>query len=142
MVGEPLGDRRRIITGADILGRLLRGIAKGILFAQTSPEAAVRVYYQANPTKKPVGEAATATFAKDVELLKRALKLYSIEGRQIEQWGASYKPGWEAVRDFYIAQGTLQEKRDVEEYYISPGVTEQINRFDADAVIKAAESYE
>lgn len=131
-----IGDRRTVLVG------LLRGIAKGILFSQTDPEAALKLFYRANPTKKPVGVDAEQKIANDLELLKRGLTLSAIEGRRIEQWGANYKPGWEAVRDFYIAQGTLHEKRDVEEYYVSPRVTDEINRFDAEDVVKSAANYQ
>ena len=128
-------ERRNLVIG------LLRGIAKAILFAQSNPQAALDLYYRANPAKKPVGTNAEQKIANDLELLKRDLAATAIKGRRIEKWGANYKPGWEAVRDFYIAQGVLREKRDVEEYYVPVTVTDEINRFDASAVIKRAANY-
>jgi len=125
----------------DILVGLLRGIAKGIEFSFTNPEAAVKIYYKANPTKKPVGGGATERMKEDVDFVKGVLKFWSIQDRKIKKWGANYRPGWEAVRDFYLKQGVLKEKRDVEEYYISPRITDRINDFDSEAIVKAAQDY-
>jgi NitT/TauT family transport system substrate-binding protein len=125
----------------DILVGLLRGIAKGIVFSFTNPEAAVKIYYKANPTKKPVGELATERMKKDVDFVKGVLKFWSLHDRKIKKWGANYRPGWEAVRDFYLKQGVLKEKRNVEEYYISPRITDRINDFDSEAIVKAARDY-
>jgi NitT/TauT family transport system substrate-binding protein len=125
----------------DTLIGILRGVAKGYLFSITNPEAAVRIYYKANPTKKPVGENSSEVTKKNVDLLAKQLKTCSIADRKIKKWGANYKPGWEAVRDFYLSQGTLKEKRDVEEYYVSPRITDRINDFDSGAIVKAARDY-
>lgn len=130
-----IADRPDIVVG------LLRGIAKGLLFSQANPEAALKLFYQANPTKRPVGADAEQKIANDLELLKRETALKAIRGRRIEQWGANYKPGWEAIRDFYLDQGTLRTRRDVEEYYVPPTMTDEINRFDAQDVVNAAENY-
>jgi NitT/TauT family transport system substrate-binding protein len=120
---------------------VLRGVAKGYLFSMTNPYAAVKIYYKANPTKKPVGKNSSEITIKDVKLLSGILKSYTIVDRKIKKWGANYKPGWEAVRDFYLRQGTLKEKRNVEEYYVSPRITERINDFDSEAIVKAAQNY-
>jgi NitT/TauT family transport system substrate-binding protein len=128
-------DRERALVG------LLKGIAKALLFAETNPEAALEIFYRANPTKKPIGANADELIARDLELLKRAIKLYSINERKIKQWGASYKPGWKAVRDFYIAQGALRDKRPVEEYYVSPKITDMINEFDGGSIVKSAQTF-
>jgi len=125
----------------DVLVGLLRGIAKGIVFSFTNPEAAVKIYYKANPTKKPVGESAAERMKSDVDFVKGVLKFWSLHNRKIKKWGANYKPGWEAVRDFYLKQGVLKEKRNVEEYYVSQGITDRINDFDSEAVVKAARDY-
>jgi NitT/TauT family transport system substrate-binding protein len=125
----------------DILVGVLRGVAKGYLFSITKPKAAVEIYYKANTTKKPVGKNSSEITEKDVKLLSGILKSYTIIDRKIKKWGANYKPGWEAVRNFYLRQGTLKEKRNVEEYYVSPGITERINDFDPEAIVKAARNY-
>jgi NitT/TauT family transport system substrate-binding protein len=125
----------------DTLIGVLRGVAKGYLFSVTNPYAAVKIYYKANPTKKPVGKNSSEITRKDVKLLSGILKSYTIGDRKIKKWGANYKVGWEAVRDFYLRQGTLKEKRNVEEYYVSPRITERINDFDSEAIVKAAWSY-
>jgi NitT/TauT family transport system substrate-binding protein len=124
----------------DTLVGLLRGIAKAYLFSLTNPAAAIKLFYQANPTKKPVGDGAAEKIKNNIEFLDKHLNNCTIMDRKIKKWGANYKPGWEAVRDFYLSQGTLKEKRNVEEYYISPRITDKINEFDAAAIIKAAES--
>jgi len=125
----------------DTLVGLLRGVAKGYLFSITNPSAAVKIYYKANPTKKPVGENSSEAIRKNVDLLAKHLKTCTIVDRKIKKWGANYKPGWEAVRDFYLSQGTLKEKRNVEEYYVPPRITDRINDFDAKAIVKAAQGY-
>jgi NitT/TauT family transport system substrate-binding protein len=125
----------------DVLVGILRGIAKALLFSHTNPEASLKVYYKANPTKKPVGEGASEKRAKDLELIKRYLKGWSMHDRKIKKWGANYKPGWEAVRDFYLKQEALKQKRDVEEYYVSPRITDRINDFDSAAIVKDAKAY-
>jgi hypothetical protein len=79
--------------------------------------------------------------AQDVALLEKHLKTCTIHDRQVKKWGANYKPGWEAVRDFYLSQVTLQGKRNVEEYYVSPRITDRINQFDASAIVEAAKSF-
>lgn len=125
----------------DTLVSVLHGVAKGYLFSMTNPRAAVEIYYKANPTKKPVGENSSEITRKNIELLAGHLKTCTIVDRKIKKWGANYKPGWEAVRDFYLRQGTLKEKRNVEEYYILPRITERINDFDPETIVKAAQNY-
>jgi len=125
----------------DTLVGILRGVAKGYLFSITNPRAAVEIYYKANPTKKPVGENSSEITRKNVDLLARNLETCTIVDRKIKKWGANYKPGWEAVRDFYLRQGTLKEKRNAEEYYVPPRITEKINDFDSEAIVKAARNY-
>jgi NitT/TauT family transport system substrate-binding protein len=125
----------------DTLVSLLQGVAKGYLFSMTNPRAAVEIYYKANPTKKPVGENSSEITRKNIELLAGHLKTCTIFDRKIKKWGANYKPGWEAVRDFYLRQGTLKEKRNVEEYYVPPRITKRINDFDPETIVKAAQNY-
>jgi NitT/TauT family transport system substrate-binding protein len=125
----------------DTLVGILRGLAKGYVFTMTNPEAAIKIYYKANPTRKPVGENASEITEKDVKQLKGQLKRTSIHDREIKKWGANYKPGWEAVRDFYLLQGVLKDKRNVEEYYVPPRITDRINDFDSEAIVKAAQNY-
>jgi NitT/TauT family transport system substrate-binding protein len=125
----------------DTLVGILRGVAKGYLFSITNPTAAVKIYYKANPSKKPVGENSSEATRKNVDLLTKHLKTCTIVDRKIKKWGANYKPGWESVRDFYLSQGTLKEKRNVEEYYVPPRITDRINDFDSEAIEKAAQNY-
>jgi NitT/TauT family transport system substrate-binding protein len=110
----------------DTLVGILRGLAKGYLFSMTNPDAAVKIYYKANPTKKPVGKNSSEITRKNVKHLAGVLKFNTINDREIKKWGANYKPGWEAVRDFYLRQGVLKDKRNVEEYYVPPRITEMI----------------
>jgi NitT/TauT family transport system substrate-binding protein len=130
-----VSERRNVVVG------VLRGMAKGLLFSETNPEAALELYYRANPTKRPVGDDAKKKRTDDLELIKHEITVTTFRGRRIEKWGANYKPGWEAARDFYLAQGVLRVKRDVEEYYVPVAITDEINRFDAATVIRNATTF-
>jgi ABC-type nitrate/sulfonate/bicarbonate transport system substrate-binding protein len=68
----------------DTLVGILRGVAKGYLFSITNPTAAVKIYYKANPSKKPVGENSSEATRKNVDLLTKHLKTCTIVDRKIK----------------------------------------------------------
>ncbi len=123
--------------GAEI--KFAQGIAKGVLFALTNPEAAVRIHWEKYPASKPTNIPEDQALREAVHVLQARLSKYKIEGRPDPRFGAFTRAEWEVTQSFFYDVGMIKSKPDVGEYYTNQFV-DQINKFDKAAVILAAKA--
>jgi NitT/TauT family transport system substrate-binding protein len=111
----------------DLLVKVLRGIAKGIVYAKAHPEDAVRMHWKVYPLAKPQGVSDDKALANDVVIIKSALKNHA--------WIDQKKFGYEkpesviAIRDVLKQFGELDTALPPERYF-DPKLVEKINDFD------------
>ncbi|WP_028924653.1 ABC transporter substrate-binding protein [Pseudonocardia acaciae] len=114
-----------------------RGIAKGMVFAQANPEAAVRIHWKLFPESKPKGLSEEAAMAQGITVLKaRLANCEAIDG----VWGRATDAQIEAVRNLLRSGGVLPTVPPESEVW-TPQLLEEINKFDAAAVRKQAQEY-
>jgi NitT/TauT family transport system substrate-binding protein len=116
-----------IKSDPDLLVRILRGIAKGIVYAKAHPEDAVRMHWKVYPLAKPQGVSDEQALANDTVIIKSALKNHA--------WIDQNKFGYErpeavvAIRDVLKQFGELDVALPPERYF-DPSLVAQINDFD------------
>jgi len=116
----------------DLLAKLLRGIAKGIVYAKAHPEDAVRMHWKVYPLAKPQGMSDQQALANDTVIIKSALKNHA--------WIDQKKFGYEnpesviAIRDVLKQFGELDKALPPERYF-DPKLVSQINDFDQAEVV-------
>jgi NitT/TauT family transport system substrate-binding protein len=114
-------------SDADLLTRVLRGIAKGIVYAKAHPEDAVRMHWKVYPLAKPQGMSDDQALANDTAIIKSALKNHA--------WINEKKFGYEksesviAIRDVLKQFGELDTALPPERYF-DPKLVAGINDFD------------
>jgi len=118
-------------TDPDLLVRVLRGIAKGIVYAKAHPEDAVKMHWKIYPLAKPQGMSDEQALANDVVIMKSALKNHA--------WIDQNKFGYEkpesviAIRDVLKQFGELDTALPPERYF-DPALVPKINDFDHKAI--------
>lgn len=137
-----LGDvvtRETFEQRSDILIGIGRAVAKGQLFAETNPEAAMAIAEKHQPEIFEDRELAQAWWDATQEIIPPPAD------SGVDQYGAHYIPGWESYIDV-ASQGTeeegaLQGPFDLDQI-VGSSLIDEINDFDRDAVIADAEGYE
>ena len=133
-----------IKNNPDALGKFLRGAAKGTLFMQTNPEAAIKIFFKNVPEAKPQGKS-------DEEIMKEALHTALSENVQRSNkhrpqqnpnglWGFLVESEFLAAQDVHFQMGALTEKLPADSYMTNQFL-EVINDFDSAAIIKQAQEY-
>jgi NitT/TauT family transport system substrate-binding protein len=116
----------------DLLVRVLRGIAKGIVYAKAHPEEAVRMHWKTYPLAKPQGVSDADALKNDLVIIKSALKNHA--------WIDQKKFGFEkpesvvAIRDVLKQFGELDTALPPERYF-DPSLVDKINDFDHAKII-------
>lgn len=117
--------------------KFAQGIAKGALFTQNNPEAAVRLHWERFPESRPTGIPEDEALAEAVRVVKSRIDKTIIEGREIPLWGAFTDDEWEVTQNFLLDNGVLTEARDVSFYY-NADLLDEINDFDKEAILEQA----
>lgn len=120
----------------DLVVKLLRGIAKGIVFAKENPEAAIRLHWKEFPTSKPIG-------GDDAKAMKDALHVLDAQLRSLDadaNFGRVTPEQVAAVRDVLFDNEAIKKKLPPEAYYTDQFLT-KANDFDRDAVRAMAHNY-
>ncbi len=120
--------------------KFAQGIAKGVLFTLTNPEAAVRIHWEKYPASKPTNIPEEQALKEAVHVLQARLAKYRLEGGQILASAPSPADEWTSTQNFFFDVGVIKSKPDVGEYYTNE-LIDQVNSFDKAAIIKQAESY-
>jgi NitT/TauT family transport system substrate-binding protein len=133
-----------INNNPDALAGFLRGVAKGTLFMQTNPEAAIAIFFKNVPQAKPQGKT-------DAEIMAEALHTALSENEQRSNknrpqqnpdglWGFLVESEFLAAQDVHFLMGALTEKLPAERYMTNQFI-QATNDFDSAAIIKQAQEY-
>ena len=122
----------------DVVAKLMRGIAKGTVFALANPNAAIDIHFKTFPNTKPTG-------VDDATAVKQALNIFN--GRAIslgkepnEKWGEFSEQTVVATKDFLLKAGLLKKDFAPKEFYTNE-IIDEANRFDEAAIRKQAADY-
>jgi NitT/TauT family transport system substrate-binding protein len=119
---------------------LARGLAMGALFAQTNPEAAVRITWDIYPQTKPLGKTDVEALADGVRPLKARLHAWDPASGGATQYGQIILPHFDAYLAFLLKYGVLKQPVPASEM-VTDSLINDANRFDSDTVRKAALAY-
>ncbi len=123
-----------------VLGRLARAIAKGTLFCQTNPTAAVRLLWEYVPEARPAPGDEDLAFQRDLFALKARLENQRVDNTRDPRWGAIDDEGMAAWQEFLLETGEIKTRLPLGEHYTNDLVG-TINDFDPAPVINQAHSY-
>jgi NitT/TauT family transport system substrate-binding protein len=116
---------------------LARGVAKSILFAQTNPEAAVRIHWKVYPATKPRGVSEAEAMRKSLMPLQARLKNVDTPGgffgNVTDQQIAGYQ-------NLLVAGGQMKATIPPGKVW-EPGMIREINTFDRDRVVRQAREW-
>jgi len=117
-----------------------RAYAKGTIFTIANPEAAVRILYEVFPFTRPTGKDEATAVREDVNVLRARIPQLRLEPAGVRRWGETNEASLREYMDFLLKWGVLKQRVDAKDLMTNELIGE-INRFDADAVAKAARDY-
>jgi NitT/TauT family transport system substrate-binding protein len=117
---------------------LLRGIAKGVIFARENPQAAARGHFEQHPRTRPTNVPLEEAVQNAGKVIAENVKL-SLKGTAARKWGYASPEQIERVRDVLFGAGILKQKLAADKYYTASFVKD-MNDFDVDAVVKRAKA--
>ncbi len=115
----------------DLLTRILRGMAKGAVYARAHPQETVRMHWKTFPLSKPQGMSDADALANDLAVLQGALKNYALADQN--RFGEATPEAVTAMRDTMKTFGELDAALPVERYF-DPSLIKPANEFDHDAI--------
>ncbi len=130
---DDLKAKRQILIG------IARGIAKAQLFSQTNPEAAVRIHWKVYPQSAPRDGVTDKAVKDEAAILAVREKMYSRDAIGTGKYGDIPIEKVSAVQNYLVETGQLEKRMDAAEYY-SNELIDQINSFDAAAIIARAKA--
>jgi NitT/TauT family transport system substrate-binding protein len=119
---------------------LAQGYAKGSLFAMTNPEAAIRIMWEVYPFTKATGKDEATAMKDDIKTLEARAKNWKHESVGLTKWGENSEVNYQAYVDWLQKNGLLKEKSEAKDL-IDNSLIDEINAFDAAAVIAEAKAY-
>lgn len=119
---------------------IAQGYAVGSLFALTNPEAAVRILWEIFPHTKATGKDEATALRDDVKTLLARADKWRLEPGGVTKWGENSLANYTSYADFLLANGVLKEKVDAKDL-ITNDLIDDINKFDAAAIVKMAREY-
>lgn len=116
---------------------LARGVAKSILFAQTNPEAAVRIHWKVYPATKPRG-------VPDAEAMRKSLMPLQARLKNVDMPGDLYGNVTDAqilgYQNLLVAGGQMKGVIPNAKVW-DPSMLREINNFDRERVIRQAREW-
>jgi NitT/TauT family transport system substrate-binding protein len=119
---------------------LAQGYAKGSLFAMTNPEAAIRIMWEIWPFTKSTGKDEPTALKDDIKTLDARARNWKHESVGLTKWGENSEVNYQAYVDWLNKNGLLKDKVDAKDL-IDNSLIDEINAFDAAAVIAEAKAY-
>ncbi len=121
-----------------MLAALMRGMAKGIVFADENPKAAARGHYKQFPRTLSPGANIEEAVTKAGNVIKLSGAI-SIDSARAGQWGMSRPDQIERVRDIMVDGKILNKKLPWQDYY-TPQFIADANKFKIEDVIAKAKA--
>lgn len=119
---------------------IAQGYAVGSLFALTNPEAAVRILWEVFPQTKATGKDEATALRDDVKTLLARADKWRLEPGGVTKWGENSLANYQAYADFLLANGVLKQHADAKDL-VTNDLIDDINKFDAAAIVKLAKEY-
>lgn len=116
---------------------LARGVAKSILFAQTNPEAAVRVHWKVYPATRPRGVPEAEAMRKSMMPLQARLKNVEMPGGLFGNVTDAQIGGYQ---NLLIAGGQMKSALPASKVW-DPSMLREINNFDRERVMRQAREW-
>jgi NitT/TauT family transport system substrate-binding protein len=129
-----------IQTRAKDLTGFARAYAKGTIFAIANPEAAVRILYEVFPFTRPTGKDEATAVREDVHVLGSRIPQLRLEPAGVRRWGETNEVNLREYMEFLLKWGVLKQKVAAGDLMTNELIGE-INRFDPEAVAKAARDW-
>lgn len=131
---EDLEKRTEMLIG------LARGIAKGQIFQEINPEAAVRIHWKVYPHTAPRGGVTEDEVKRAIEVNEASTKLVSRNALGTNRFGDMPRERMEDFQNYLVTTGVLPKELDVGNYYTEELIP-RINAFDVGAIAARAKSY-
>lgn len=120
---------------------MARGMAKAVLFAQTNPDCALKVHWKNSPSTRSKASDEKTSLAWDMNLLQAKLKGYTAAAKLSDLWGKVDDVAWKEYQAFLLQTQQINTVMTPNEFLVDiPDFHKQVNNFDRQAVIKAAQS--
>jgi NitT/TauT family transport system substrate-binding protein len=119
---------------------LAQGYAMGTLFSLTNPEAAIRIMWSVWPQTRSTSKSEEAALKDDMATLNARAASWRYESVGATKWGENIIANYQAYLDWLLANGTIKQAASAKEI-IDNSLIDEIGRFDADAVIRAAREW-
>ena len=119
---------------------LAKGYAMGTVFALANPEAAVRILWEVMPQTKPTGKDEPTALRDDVITLTARAANWRLEPVGATRWGDNVQENYQRYMDWLLEQGVIKEKTDAKDITTNE-LLDEINKFDAAAIIAQAKAY-
>ena len=113
----------------DLVERVGRAHAKGLVYAMSHPEATAKAYWTVYPETKPANVPEGQALASNARLVARILQDFQWS---YPDWkfGMNSPQGWSALVQYLVDTGQLAQAVPAERMY-SNALVEQYNKFDA-----------
>ncbi len=131
---DALKDRRQALVG------LARGIAKAQLFESENLEAAARIHWQVYPQSAPREGLTPEVIEETKKVLEVRQHIQSKDAFGSGTFGDIPPDYMVKFQDFLVETGQLEKAIDPTAYYTNE-LIDEINDFDADAVVEAAKTF-
>ena len=117
-----------------------RGVAKATLFAETNPEAAIKIHWKIYPESKPTGMDEKTALAQELKVLRARLQTLRVDNKRIPKWGIILPEEMEANQNAFLVAGIIKSKLNPSVYYTME-LLDEINNFDSKTIIEEARKW-
>jgi NitT/TauT family transport system substrate-binding protein len=128
--------KSRLSAEPDAFAKFGRAFAKGVVYAQANPEAAIRAMWKAQPDTRSAATPEAEALAQEVQVLKVRLVGLGIPAGE-QQWGRIDPDRVRGSIDFALKAGLINEPVDVGKI-LDTSLIPKINEFSPDEVRKQA----
>jgi len=129
-----------LVEHPQVAAAFARGLAKATLFGFSNPEAAVRLHWKMYPQSRPAGTDDARVLKDAIHVFNGRFESQRIDNREDKRWGASSLAQWQRLFTIYKDQKLIQGTIDPNDVFTS-SLIDEVNRFDAQAVIRQAREY-
>jgi NitT/TauT family transport system substrate-binding protein len=117
-----------------------KGYAMGTVFAIANPEAAIRILWEIYPQTKATGKDEATALRDDLITLQARAKNWRYEQVDGKRWGDNVEKNYQDYMTWLLAQGIIKEKTNASDI-VTNELLDDINKFDASAVMAQAKAY-
>jgi NitT/TauT family transport system substrate-binding protein len=119
---------------------LAQGYAKGTLFAMNNPEAAIRILWEVFPQTRSPGKTEADALRDDVKTLEARARNWRLEAGGVTKWGENSEKNYADYVAFLVKNGVLKQSIPATDL-ITNDLIDDINKFDAAAIVGQAKNY-